>query len=274
MKLGLLTFDTVPDVVTRRITFNRLCRAAAECGVTELDMMTGEVKLYGEKRVTRSLANSGLSLGCLIAHIPMTDSKSDKIARLTDKSLALAARTGSKFLMIVPMTTFGASRLRPRDKERIFDNYVKHYSSAVRAAEGSGITVCFENTPSCYLPLSSTEECGRLLDAVDGLGLVYDTANMLCGGSDPIEFYAALKPRVVRAHIKDARYARKGQDRCADGRYIECCEYGGGIVPVKRIFSQLAEDGCPAAAIEYKRPRGRNQTHAAQLRAFVEYLGK
>lgn len=273
MKLGMLTFNAVTDVVTRRTTFPQLCRAARECGIAELDMMTAEIKLYGEKKVSRALADSGLSLGCLIAHIPMSVRKDDKVARLTDKSLALAARMGSPLMMIVPMTTFGAGKLRPRDKERIFENYARYYAAAVRAADGSGVSVCFEDTPSCYLPLSRTEECARLLDAVDGLGLVCDTANMLPGGSDPTAFYETLKGRVVRAHLKDARFAAKGQDRCADGRYMVCCDFGEGVVPVRELCARLETDGCPAAAVEYTRPAGHGYAaHAAHLRTFTDYL--
>ena len=273
MKYGMLTFNTVSDVVTQRTPFRRLCRAAAASGVSELDMMTGEVKLYGEKRVAKALDESGLTLGCLIAHIPMSVTKDDKVARLTDKSLALALRLKSPLLMIVPMTTFGAGKLRPRDKEKIFENYVKYYTAAVRAAAGSGVTVCFEDTPTCYLPLSSTDECARLLNEVDGLGLVFDTANMLPGGSDPTEFYEKLKARVVRAHLKDARYVQNGQDRCADGRYIECCDFGSGVVPVRELHDCLAEDNCPAAAIEYTRPQGHGYAaHAAHILEFMEYI--
>lgn len=273
MRLGMLTFNTVTDIVTRRLTLGGLCRAAAGAGVRELDMMTGEIKLYGEKRVARELERSGLGLGCLIAHIPMSERKDDKVARLTDKSIALAARLGSPLVMIVPMTTFGAGRLRRRDKERIFANYVRYYSAAVRAAEGSGVSVCFEDTPTCYLPLSSSEECSRLLDEVDGLGLVCDTANMLPGGSDPTAFYETLKTRVVRAHLKDARYVDKGQDKCADGRFLQCCDYGRGVVPVKELAARMSSDGCPAAAIEYTRPAGHNlAAHTAHIKEFTDYL--
>ena len=70
MKLSLLSFPVIPDIMLRRLKFSDLCAAAADCGLSGLDMMAGEIKLYGAKKVVAGLRSCGLELACLIRTCP------------------------------------------------------------------------------------------------------------------------------------------------------------------------------------------------------------
>lgn len=274
MKLSLLSFPVIPDIMLRRLKFSDLCAAAADCGLSGLDMMAGEIKLYGAKKVVAGLRSCGLELACLIAHVPMTKYDEKRAAKKIDAAAGLACDCGCRRVMFVPMGQFEAGRLRPRDKEELFAHYARGFALAAEKCAAAGLEACVEDTPTCLLPLSSADECERLLRAVPGLGLVYDTANMLPAGDDPAAFYERLRGRTVRAHLKDAAFADRGQDRCADGRFMHCRAFGEGVVPVKDICRRLEEDGMPSAAIEYTSPAGRRDraAHTAHIKKFTDYL--
>lgn len=49
MKLSLLTFSFMGDVLTHRMDAETLCRIAKENGIEELDLQEAELRLYGVK---------------------------------------------------------------------------------------------------------------------------------------------------------------------------------------------------------------------------------
>lgn len=273
MKLTLLTFPTVTDVLFRRISFMNLCKAVKENGLVGLDMMMSEVSLYGVKKVRRALKENELYLSSLIAYAPMGKGDKKVKARL-EKAVRRAHELDCKRIMLVPMGQFEAGGLKATDKERLFENYVKGFGLASEICKREGIALNVEDTPTCYLPLSSTEECALLLNAVDGLSLTFDTANMLPGGSEPNEFYEKLKGKVTHVHLKDVEYLDKGQDACVNGKFIRCCDYGKGVVPVRELCEKLLSDGYDGEmAIEYTSPKKRNYiSHKEHIKEFVDYL--
>lgn len=273
MNLSLLTFPTVSDIIFRRLSTRSLCEAAAENGLVGLDMMVGEVRLHGVKKLAKLLPEYGLGLTCLIAYVPMTEFDFKRVTKKTEAALRIASALSCRDIMIVPMGQFEAGRLVRRDKEKIFGSYVRGFSLALSLCEKEGVRLSFEDTPTCLLPLSGTEECGRLLGEVPRLGLVYDTANMLACGSDPLAFYESLKARVTHVHLKDAEFVSKGQDLCSDGRYMRCCDFGKGEVDVRSLALRAAENSDITMAIEYTPPKKHDKVaHSAHIRAFVDYL--
>ena len=63
---------------------------------------------------------------------------------------------------------------------------ISGFQTAVAEGKKRGLTVCFETTPHDELALSSAKDCGTVLNAVNGLKLVFDTANMLPAGEAPL----------------------------------------------------------------------------------------
>lgn len=156
-------------------------------------------------------------------------------------------------------------------------NAVKYLRLAVIAGRKYGVKICIEDTPTCQLPLSSIAECREILAAVPGLGLAYDTANMIPAGDDPLEFYEKLKSRICHVHLKDVRKVRdKGLDVCLDGRVLKSCVWGEGIVPIRRIVQRLEADGYSGSCgIEYVAPEKEGlYPNQHQLERFLAYLNR
>lgn len=113
------------------------------------------------------------------------------------------------------------------------------------------------------------------------MGLVFDTANMLPHGDDPLESYEALKDRIVHVHLKDvalvnAKPSLIEPEVAADGRLMRGTVFGNGAIPVKEIYDRMRADGYSGTfAIEYIRPKAdccSLQAHESHLNAYINYL--
>ncbi|MDR2753079.1 MAG: Gfo/Idh/MocA family oxidoreductase [Oscillospiraceae bacterium] len=87
----------------------------------------------------------------------------------------------------------------------------------VRAAQAQDVLCCHENEKGIFG--DTPERCKELLDAVPGLGCVFDFANFLECGADPLDAYQLLKPYITYFHIKDFCKERKQvvPAGCGDG---------------------------------------------------------
>ena len=193
------------------------------------------------------------------------------------KSIRTAEDLGAPLLMLVPMASRDAEIADGLTRDEILKKCIPPLQFAVSAAKQHGIQICVEDTPPCRIPLSSAAECKALLDAVPGLGLVFDTANMLAQGEDPMVFYEQMKPYICHVHLKDAvKTARKSDDCCKDGTYLSCCAWGKGTIPIQAIYERLKQDHYTGrCAIEYvsSKEHGRIANHI-QLRNFIRALGE
>ena len=71
------------------------------------------------------------------------------------------------------------------------------------AAEGSGVMLCHENEKGIFG--DTAERCVRLLNALPALHAVYDPANFIQSGEDPLAAWKLLRDRTAYLHIKDCR---------------------------------------------------------------------
>jgi sugar phosphate isomerase/epimerase len=107
-------------------------------------------------------------------------------------------------------------------------------------AASTGVTLCYENHIKGYAwtyndfsqPAEIFLEVFRRTEGT-GLKLLYDTANTLAAGDDPLAVLAQVKHRVAVVHVNDIRRAG----------YFEPCLLGAGVAPVKEIFTVLVQNG-------------------------------
>ena len=274
MKLSLLTFPTQMDIRQGKIRFEDFCAALQKNGIRYVDMMKPEVDLNGASKTLEILHNHGLKTGCYIANIPMGKINDRKVSALLKEALETAKAMEAGTLMIIPLGMLENIIKPRRNKQKLADSYIHNFRLAVELAKNYGIQVAFEDTPSCRFPLSSAQECKKLLEAVDGLKLVFDTANMVPGGDEPLEFYRQLKPHICHVHLKDIRYVEKSGDECADGRFISVCMWGDGIIPVRQLAELLEGDGFDGiCAIEYTKPvQADPEGHREHIGTFLRHL--
>lgn len=83
-----------------------------------------------------------------------------------------------------------------------FDEVCRRIDSFIELSKGCGARLCHENEKKIYG--DTPEHCLRLLEALPGLTAVFDPANFVQCGADPLAAWEMLGSHVFYAHIKDA----------------------------------------------------------------------
>ena len=136
--------------------------------------------------------------------------------------------------------------LPTEDREELFKLIVQNYSKIVSLASQKGITCVCEDDPNIKIPCGSRKEVEAVLDAVPGLYLVYDSANMLPSGDEVIPYYEYFADRTAHIHLKDMavtdtpeQFANPGVDH----RFYLNAPHGTGIVDFDALFEALHKHG-------------------------------
>jgi sugar phosphate isomerase/epimerase len=113
-------------------------------------------------------------------------------------------------------------------------------TSCLEHAAGIGITLLYENHTkgAVWTYNDFSQPADIFLEIVrqtegTGLRLLYDTANTLATGDDPLAVLAQVKHRVAVVHVNDIQRAG----------YFEPCLVGTGVAPVREIFTVLHQMG-------------------------------
>lgn len=275
-QLSLMTFPMALDILLGRMRVADTLQLAKNAGIPYVDIMGVNQK----KRALyqHAVIQTDVHVCCYITSISFFEEK-DIVKKRIVHELETAAALQAKMLMIVPYS--GGKDLmlaRTMDEQAVRKKMIDGFRLAVHMGEQKAIPVCFETTPRPELHLSGTKDCRKVLDSVPGLGLVFDTANMLPAGDAPLEAYEELKNYIVHVHLKDV--ALKSCNRppkfaeCShDGKIMTCSVWGTGVIPVGDIYHRMLEDGYHGNfAIEYAHPKGLVcgiERHQEQLQRFL-----
>ena len=275
MKLSLLTFSFLGDALTRRMDAETLCRMAKENGIEVLDLQEIELRLYGIKALKKAFDATGVRCGCLIATLPFYRGVERYPAGL-EKAFKACEAIGTDKLMIVP-GTFDAKACRQLRREEQLRRAIELYTAAVRRGKERGIEILFEDTPQPHKPLSSSADCRAILDAVPGLGFVFDTANFLVAEPecDLPAAWELLKDRVCRVHLKDVvRGSIPRAEACENGESILAVAAGSGIVPLRPFEEKVKADGYDGVCcVEYMAKAGvHGEEHSRYLDTYVRNI--
>lgn len=281
-RFSLMTFTLDIDVAMKKMTVKDCLTLAKNEGIPYVDVMNpSEIRV---KEYVAAGKETGVKPLCFIGTVSFFSNNEEKIKQTLNAHLKSAADLGAKLYMIVPMNVQKDEKVCAKlGKADVRNRLKKYFSLAVRLAEGSGIKVCFETTPQDYTCLSGTEDCCWILEQVPGLGLVYDTANMLPHGDDPLEYYEALKEHIVHVHVKDVALSKATwkdklfrAERAKNGEVLKYCVFGEGVVPLKEILHRMVQDGYQGTfALEYSHPEkypADFTVNARQLRKHIEFL--
>ncbi len=275
-RLILMTFPMALDILLGRMRVADTLRLAKNAGIPYVDLMGVDQKklpLYQQ-----AIAQTDVQVCCYITSISFFK-ETDVLKTLIERELETAAALQANMMMIVPYMGGKDLKLAGAMAEQdVRQKMIDGFRLAVQMGRQKAIPICFETTPRPELRLSATSDCKAVLDAVPGLGLVFDTVNMLPAGDDPLEAYEKLKSYIVHVHLKDV--ALKPSSRppkfaeCTrDGKIMQCVVWGAGVIPVGDIYRRLLKDGYQGNfAIEYARPQGFAcgiEKHQEQLRHFL-----
>lgn len=278
---SLMTFNFEKDIRKKTMTLQDTLTLAAEAGLSRIDMMRADAKSVPEYRA--AIAATGVSVYCYISCVSFF-AKEAAVCSALERDMAVAKDLGAKLFMIVPYYPMVDNRKAKKlGREPVLKLMVWGFQLAVETGKKYGLKVCFETTPAEEIRLSGTQDCEYVLERVPGLGLVFDTANMLPHGDEPLTACEALKEHIVHVHLKDvalvnAKPSFFPDERAADGRLMQGAVFGQGVIPVRDIYIRLRESGYNGSfAIEYMRP-GRKacarQEHRTELEKYLSYLEK
>lgn len=278
-QLSLMTFPLDVDVMYRKMTILECLKLAKSAEIGLVDVMN--VSDEALPAYLDAMNETGVKVNCYIGLVSFFSSEEKEIIEAIRTYLRTADLIGAQLLTLVPVnvkedeiicTGLGKAGIRKR--------LVSFFSEAVSMAQNFAVKVSFETTPQDYTCLSGIEDCRWILEQVPGLGLVYDTANMLPHGDDPIDYYERLKKHIVHVHLKDVRLSesasRHTYEQTKDGLTMNCCVSGEGVIPIREIIAHLDHDGYNGTvALEYchpnEYPAGPSQ-HEQQLRRHLDYL--
>ena len=101
------------------------------------------------------------------------------------------------------------------------DEVIRRMKVLLEMAKAEGITLCHENESKIYG--QNPAEVRDLLTTLPELRGIFDAANFVREGQDPIEGIEATLPSLEYLHIKDARFADRAIVPCGmgDGQYPE-----------------------------------------------------
>ena len=275
MKLSLLTFSFMGDVLTHRMDAETLCRIAKENGIEELDLQEAELRLYGVKALKKAFANSGVRCGCLIAALPFCQGVERYTASL-EKAFKACETIGADKLMITA-GIFDTKVCKQLHREEQLRRVIELFTIASERGQEYGIEILFEDAPQPYKPLSSSTDCRAILDAVPGLGFVFDTANFLVAEPDCniLTTWEMLKNRVRRVHLKDVvRGNIPRAEVCQNGESILTVATGSGIIPLRPFVEKLKADGYDGVCcVEYMAKAGvHGEEHSLYLDTYVRNI--
>jgi sugar phosphate isomerase/epimerase len=192
-----------------------------------------EVSLDTAREIRRRLDENGLktwSIGSPIGKISI-DEPFGAHLDLFRHTLEVAHVLGTENLRM-----FSFYMPANRDPEQFTDAVIERVGRLVDAARGSGIQLCHENEKGIFGDVP--RRCLLLHRTFPSLRGVFDPANFIQCGSDPLFAWEKLKPYIHYMHIKDAR---------TDGKVVPA-GYGVGRVP--QIVQDYLRMGGRAFTIE------------------------
>lgn len=241
MKLSLMTFIMEypllyfeKDEERRRQNYEEILQGASEAGFQYIDISHPMILAIGADNMEQLLEKYHLQINCL-TYLNVLESEEQ-----LPVVMELAQRFDCKKMMLVPGIAEG-------EKDTIYQKMVNAFRKIVKEAEKYGITCMIEDDPDVRLPMCSTAEMHALFDAVPGLQMVYDTANMLVNGEEPLDYYEEFAEYVRHVHLKDIIVTEQQPEGHADlgidGRFYMNAPHGKGVIQFDAILDTLQQHG-------------------------------
>ena len=196
--------------------------ASKELGATQLEPWSGHFVVTPEtagqaplldteagaayvQKIKAAAAEVGMPFGCIAvdgAHIYEEDPETRQAnARRAEQWLAVVAELGARQMRI-------DSGYRADDwPDDVFDIIVKGYEELIAKAKEKGVEVVIENH---WGPSKHPENAIKILEAVDGLGFLFDTNNWAEGKQE--QAWEMCAKYATATHVKTYQFDADGND--------------------------------------------------------------
>jgi sugar phosphate isomerase/epimerase len=241
MQMSCLPVSIYPDLTAGQWRLADWFRFAGELGLDGADVSV--VHLGGTAPanlavVRRQAEDAGVRIAMLVTYADFTHPDAGERARQVDelrRYIGAATALGAPFLRVT------AGQAHPGlEREAATAWAVSGLTACLDEAAQAGVTLAYENHTKGYAWTYNdfSQPAERFLEIVSltegtGLKILYDTANTLAAGDDPLAVLERVKHRVAVVHTNDI--ARAG--------YFEPVLLGEGVAPIRSIYEVMVASG-------------------------------
>jgi sugar phosphate isomerase/epimerase len=241
MKLSCLPVSLYPELSAGRRTLADWFRFAAELGLDGADVSVVHLASTEAPYLATlrdQAADAGVQIAMLVTYADFTHPEATERARQVAelrRYIDVAAQLGAPFIRVT------AGQAHPGlVRAAAIEWAVAGLTACLEDAAAAGVTLCYENHTKGYAWTYNDfsqpsdiflEICARTEGT--GLRLLFDTANTLATGDDPLRVLAQVKERVSMIHTNDI--ARTG--------HFEPVLLGRGVSPIVEIYRTVREIG-------------------------------
>jgi sugar phosphate isomerase/epimerase len=241
MRLSCLPVSLFPLILSGAMTIRQWSLMAAGLALDAIDISILFLKSRSHdylRNIRADIEGTGMHVAVCNTYPDLTHPDSDERIRQLSQlksDIKAASFLGAKLVRIT------AGQAYPGIERRKGVAWVlEAFHEAARTAESEGIGLAYENhsKPGVWKYADFSHPTDVFLEIAEGIkdtsiGILFDTANPLAFGDDPIAVLEKVLDRVVCIHAADIY--EKGTLRPA--------LVGTGIVPLHDIFSRLHESG-------------------------------
>lgn len=241
MQFSSLPVSFYGDFSAGRRTLGEWFRFAAELGLDGADISVAHLSNLTTPYLDSlrdEAATAGVQIAMLVTYSDFTHPDATERTRQIDEVrtyIDVAARLGAPFVRLV------AGQRHPGvEREAGIGWATAGLQICLQHAQGAGVTPLYENHTKGavwqYYDFSQPSDIFLEIvehTAAEKLQLLFDTANTLATGDDPLRVLAKVKDRVAVVHVNDIERAGS----------FEPCLVGTGVSPVEAIFTALAQNG-------------------------------
>jgi sugar phosphate isomerase/epimerase len=241
MKLSCLPVSLYPDFAAGRLTLGAWFRMARALGLDGADLSVAHVMSRAPAyldELRREATEAGVQIAMLATYSDFTHPDAAERARQVDSVRAwieAAARMGASMMRL---TAGQAHPGVPRDAG--IGWATRGLTACLDEAAGAGVRLLYENhvRGAVWTHNDFTQPAGLFLEVVRGttgssLGILFDTANCLALGDDPLAVLEQVRDRVGAVHLSDIRRAGA----------FEPTVIGTGVAPIPQILRVMVAGG-------------------------------
>lgn len=241
MKLSCLPVSYFKNIISGDLTIGQWAREASKLGLDAIDLsiiFLRQLDAARLKNIRKEIEDAGIQVAVVTTYPDFThpdeDERKQQLFQMkTD--ISTSAFLGAKMVRIT------AGQGHPGiPVEKGIEWAADGLLSSKEAANHNGIRLLFENhsKPGVweYFDFSHpTEIFLRIAERISDseIKLLFDTANTLAYGDDPLELLEKVIKKIECVHIADI--SEKGS--------LEPVEIGTGIVPIREILKRLKQTG-------------------------------
>ncbi|MCB0064156.1 MAG: TIM barrel protein [Caldilineaceae bacterium] len=239
MQYSTLPVSLYADFAAGRRTLGEWFRLAADLGLDGADISVAHLKNLSAPyldQLRSEATDAGVQIAMIATYSDFTHPQAAERARQIEEVheyIDAAARMGASFVRVT------AGQRHPGVEQAAGIAWaVEGLTSCLDHAAEVGVTLTYENHTkgSVWQYYDFSQPASIFLEimrhtAGSGLRLLYDTANTLGSGDDPLAVLAEVRERIDVIHVNDIRRAG----------HFEPCLVGTGVAPIEAIFRVLAQ---------------------------------